>query len=518
MEETIQKGSKIIVRIIVTILMVMYAFLSIISIIGTTHIDMDLNGYREYAVLQMDHLLITVLLAAIFLAAIILIDHFIGIEKIDTSKLGKGVILFAVAVGFVWMLMIQGHPLDDQSIVQRSAANFIAGDYSALQHGEYLNRFPHQLGIVFIFEGVYRIFGPENYQAIMVINIILAAGILNNLFHILKMITEDKKAHNMYWIMAAGCFQLMFYTFFVYGTIIGLFFATGGMYLIMKYFNTGKYRYYVLAFLALGISVMAKSNFQIFVLASFLVFLFTSIKEKRYKEIALSFVLLITLCSPNIAKAYYAEKSGMEIEKGASASLYIAMGLQEGDKENACGAGGWYNAYNVITLNAAGMDYDKADEMAKENISERLKEFGKNPGMAARFAFEKIATQWNEPTFQTFWMVTVRDNHGELSTPAKSLLTGKVNTVVQKYMKIYLLFMWLGNLVYYYVNRKKNDIWKIFMGVAVIGGFAFHFFWEGKALYIMPYFVISMVAGSQGLLIFVEYLEKNLIEKIKKAV
>lgn len=510
MQTVIDKCSKIIIKIIIWILIAIYGSLSILSIIGTTHIDMTLNRFREFAIFETDNWLITLALFVIFLAIIILIDYIVGIENINTRKLQRGSIVFFITVGVIWVLMMRGYPIDDQGIVQRSAAEFIAGNYSSLEKGQYLYKFPHQLGITFIFECIYRIFGSENYQAIMILNVVMSAGILNNLYKILSMHSDKNKVRNMYWIMATGCIPLAFYAFFTYGTIIGLYFATSGFYLLMRYYESGKCRYYIWGFLALALAVIAKSNFQIFLIATFLVMLFASIKDKKYNRIIMAFLLLIALASPNLIKGYYEQTSGIEASKGTPATLFIAMGLQEGDKENGCGADGWYNAYNSTTMNAVECDYDKANGIGKENIVARIEKFAENPAMAVSFAFEKIVTQWNEPTFQTFWMLKIRDNHDELSEVAASLLYGEANKVLQKYMKIYMIFMWLGSFVYYYVNRKEMDIWKLLTGVIVIGGFIFHLFWEGKALYIMPYFVMSLVASSQGVLVLVDWIEKKL--------
>ena len=513
MQKTITKASQLIIKIITILLIVIYAYLSIQSIIGTTQIDMNLNNFKEYAYFKVDNILLTLFLFSIFLAIIILIDYTVGIEKLSTTKLQYGVIIAFFAISMLWLLMIQGRPVDDQYIVQLSASEFIDGNYDSMAHGEYLYRSKHQLGIVFIFECIYRIFGSENYQAIMVLNSVLAAGVLNNLYQILTFLTKDKKVHNMYWIMTAGCIQFAFYTFFVYGTIIGLFFMTGGIYLLMKYFHVGQYRYYIGGFLALAFAIISKSNFQIFLIAIFLVMLFAAIKEFRVKEIILSFVLLLTLFSPNLIVAHYEKRSGIELGNGTPASLFIAMGLQEGDKENACGADGWYNAYNAITMNSVDYDYDAANEIGSENIKNRLEEFRKNPKTAFQFAFEKQATQWAEPTFQTFWMVTIRDNHGNLSNMAESIVSGNINTVLQKYMKVYLIFMWIGCFIYYFVKRKELDIWHLLTGIVVLGGFLFHFFWEGKALYIMPYFVMSLFAACQGILYLINWIEKKFLSQ-----
>ena len=114
MQKTITKASQLIIKIITILLIVIYAYLSIQSIIGTTQIDMNLNNFKEYAYFKVDNILLTLFLFSIFLAIIILIDYTVGIEKLSTTKLQYGVIIAFFAISMLWMLMIQGRPVDDQ--------------------------------------------------------------------------------------------------------------------------------------------------------------------------------------------------------------------------------------------------------------------------------------------------------------------------------------------------------------------------------------------------------------------
>ena len=155
----------------------------------------------------------------------------------------------------------------------------------------------------------------------------------------------------------------------------------------------------------------------------------------------------------------------------------------------------------------AGRDSEKASEIAGENISERLSEFKSKPLEFVDFAKNKITTQWCEPTFQTFWMLQAMDNHAEWSKVAESIEKGKANKIIFVIMKLYLIFIWLGNLAYLIAKRKQLTIWNLLLQVAVLGGFIFHFLWEGKALYIMPYYVISFVAGVQGMYMLYEKIK-----------
>ena len=49
------------------------------------------------------------------------------------------------------------------------------------------------------------------------------------------------------------------------------------------------------------------------------------------------------------------------------------------------------------------------------------------------------------------------DNHAEWSKVAKSIEKGKVNKIIFVIMKLYLIFIWLGNLAYLIAKRKQLE-------------------------------------------------------------
>ena len=187
--------------------------------------------------------------------------------------------------------------------------------------------------------------------------------------------------------------------------------------------------------------------------------------------------------------------------------MLYSHGIAEGYKELGCGVDGWYNAYNLTTFVNAGRDSEKASEIAGENISERLSEFKSKPLEFVDFAKNKITTQWCEPTFQTFWMLQAMDNHAEWSKVAKSIEKGKANKnhIRNNETISYIYLAWKPCIPY--SKRKQLTIWNLLLQVSVLGGFIFHFLWEGKALYIMPYYVISFVAGVQGMYMLYEKIK-----------
>ena len=62
-----------------------------------------------------------------------------------------------------------------------------------------------------------------------------------------------------------------------------------------------------------------------------------------------------------------------------------------------------------------------------------------------------------------------------------------------------VLLIWLGNAIFYCRKQKTISIEQLLLGIIFLGGFIFHLFWEAKALYIMPYFILSIISGVQGI-------------------
>lgn len=393
MNEIINKTGNVIQKIIWGILVAMFGILSIFNILGTTKIDMKVNNYKEYAEYSLNNILMIILYVVTIFAILYIIDRYTKLLKMDTKKFAKIATIYVIAIGIAYIVMARAYPISDQSVVQRIASSFLDGDYSELTGEGYLVAYPQQLGIISIIQIIYYIFGKDNHIAIMLFNVLAMAGIFNMLYKILTKMTDNIRIHNLYWVMVFGCFPLIFYCFFVYGTIFGLFFSLVGFYNLILAKENGKILNFVISFLAFCMGTISKSNCLIFVIAAVLVTLFYGIKEQKLKYVVFSIILMGALMAPKCVNLYYAKKANVTISKGVPAKCFIAMGLQKGTKELGCGTDGWYNAYNLITFTNAGRDSEKASEIAGENISERLSEFKSKPLEFVDFAKNKITTQ-----------------------------------------------------------------------------------------------------------------------------
>ncbi|MEI3525159.1 MAG: hypothetical protein V8Q27_02735 [Eubacteriales bacterium] len=193
--------------------------------------------------------------------------------------------------------------------------------------------------------------------------------------------------------------------------------------------------------------------------------------------------------------AFYEHRSGIPIESGMPKSLWVAMGMQEGER-----AEGWYNGFNFDTYVNSDCDPVVSDAMAREAITESLQHFQKDPVYAARFYLRKTLSQWNEPTYEALWVNQFHS--GDFSTIVQSIYEGKLYRVLSEYMNLFQLLVFAAVFAGLLIGRKGEKRWQLtelFLPMVILGGFFFHTIWEAKSQYIFPYFVCMLPGAAAGL-------------------
>ena len=82
-------------------------------------------------------------------------------------------------------------------------------------------------------------------------------------------------------------------------------------------------------------------------------------------------------------------------------------------------------------------------------------------GTAVRFFVEKIASQWNNPTFQSLWYYNVREAMIERSPWVESVINGtgaRVLCTIANYLQSFFLFGNLSYLVYRWKKIKLDEL------------------------------------------------------------
>ena len=205
--------------------------------------------------------------------------------------------------------------------------------------------------------------------------------------------------------------------------------------------------------------------------------------------------MVLTVILSRSLTAFYEHRSGIPIESGMPKSLWVAMGMQEGER-----AEGWYNGFNFDTYVNSDCDPVVSDAMAREAITESLQHFQKDPAYAARFYLKKTLSQWNEPTYEALWVNQFHS--GDFSTIVQSIYEGKLYRVLSEYMNLFQLLVFAAVFAGLLIGRKGEKRWQLtelFLPMVILGGFFFHTIWEAKSQYIFPYFVCMLPGAAAGL-------------------
>ncbi len=481
------------------------AFLTLISMIFRSYID---GTYQEIIYYRKDNILLAVFFLALMAVLVRLgIQKGLFVKMPEKTLLGI-LLLYTALVSGVWAYASHSYPVADQKSVLECVEGLIHGNYECMTYKGYLQYNRHQVGITAFYEIFTRIFtgGKVNYQAIYGLNTLMITGIFWELYRITKKLTDKKEIIMIELFLSFGMFQLMFYSTFIYGLIPGLFFALAGILFLFRLLKNGHWYDGILMALFLAIAVVLKSNYLIFVIAVGIILLGKTISEK--KPVYLLFVLLILVGFTGLngtAQKTYEVRTGMEFGDTIPNSAYLAMGMQE-----SAMAPGWFNGYNHVTYRNNGYDAQATDRIAKAYIAERVGEFAENPLDCLKFYYYKIVSQWNEVTYESFWISHNENNHTqELSGIVKDLYNGKLHLLMEAVMNLYQLLLFAGTLGMAWKMRKNKDLSKVILLLCILGGFLFHILWEGKSQYIISYFPLMLPCGAIGIYELVQRKERK---------
>ena len=152
----------------------------------------------------------------------------------------------------------------------------------------------------------------------------------------------------------------------------------------------------------------------------------------------------------------------------------------------------------------------------KEDLEDTINKFKKDPKYTVQFFYEKIVSQWNNPTFQSFWINKARatGTGKEKAAIVKSVNgTGMVNKVISEYMNVIQSIILFGATVFVIINFKKNNGKQLIFAIMFIGGFLFHMVWEAKCQYTITYFVLLIPYSVRGYLQLSNIIDKKLKSK-----
>ena len=490
-----EKTSSIFRKIIIWIGLVIVTFLTVTSFFQKCSFHWDETGQvlPEMIYYEKNHFWI---LGVLTLVLVFGLKKYQGWKSWSLKKMELLFFFSVIIVSIVWIAVSAPVPVADDMMVLQSAEEIACGNYASLMAGGYLYSFTHQLGIVFILEKIYVVFGTYTVWIFRIGNVTALCLIYLCFIKSERYMNFSEEAKKISIICMAGFIVPIFYTTFVYGNTIGLSFSIWAIYYLLKYLEDHKIKN-VIIMIALAVTACVfKTNYIIPMLASVIILLLNGIQKKRWINVLICLALFgCNIGAQTGIEKYYEQKIGAELG-GTSKILWVTMGTEEGPF-----ASGWYNLSLGEMLNESQESKEKQTEVAIEHIKNSAQQFKTGERNVAGFYYRKIVSQWNEPTFEALWINYHQQNQyeGKMGTVLQSVYKGKLNYLIRNWMNWWHIVILLFSMIGLWSMIKNDTYGQCALILTVIGGFFFHILWEGKSQYIWTYYILLIPFCALGI-------------------
>lgn len=432
---------------------------------------------------------------------------FARLIKSHGDTIFKIAFVIMIAAFGMWILMTRFWYFGDMEKVYQYAGMINDGDFSGWLPGGYPYMWSQQNGLILFVSVLLRFFDKDtSYIVFYFINLFFYGVMIVSFYSSLKTLFKDKKIYIVQTFMLLFYFPYGFFITLLYGDVIGFSLGCAAIALLLRYFASGKTVNIVLSCVCMILSVVFKQNELIlFVGAAILLIYDCLIKFEKKKLAVCGIYIILAIAGFGLPKAIIEQAGGIEINGGNSKWANIAMGIQECDK-----APGWYNCYEEEVFAANNYDGEATAAEAKQNFAERLRYFSQNPGYAWEFMNKKLASEWNNPTFEGFHIQNWRGSMIELPGFVKSTINdgGKINIILIYILDICQSIVLFGVLMYL-IGTDEKDLRKLLFVILFIGGFLFFSMWEAKCRYTIPFYLMLIPYAWPGYRIFVIRGEKS---------
>ena len=518
-KEIMQKLPNFFVKVIAVVFFILMGLNTLLVLTKTAIFPKD---YQETLFYENDNAILNIIFLIIFSIVILILARYFK-KIISVKRLVLIVMIYSFIISILFAILRRDYVQFDPFNVIDQANNFIRGNYSGLEKGNnYLYIYSHQITTVFIFQIILSLFGRATF-ILYIMQSFSISFIIFMLYKISNILFEDEDTNYLVVILSALCFPLVFYVAFVYGILPGMFLTLVAYYYFIKYTKQKEWYLLVVSAISINIAILFIGNNMIHMIAIFAAAIIYFIRKKDKKILAfiLSCLFLMT-ASKSIIYNYYEVTSQKEIAPGVPKITWIAMGMQEGDRE-----AGWWNRFNYDIMPEEDFDAERITEISKDSIKQRLTVFRNNPRYAFDFYERKYENQFIEPSFQSLLVTAPQRNFDNETTLEKvkdffikQIYFNETHHVLMFIMKVFQVFVYSFSFIFAVnIFRKKEEVLTI-IPVAFIGGTLFHMIWEAKSRYVFPYFVFLIPVAAYGLIIFrnkiIEY-KKTKEEKNEKS-
>lgn len=413
-----------------------------------------------------------------------------------------------------WVSVVPYRMEGDQAIVWQAAEYALKGDFIMHSFGGQMFIYPQQQGLAFLYEILFRLTGSTSRQMIGYVNASLAPLTLFFGYLCVKEMAGTKASIRFLPFMML-CLPYIIYSPYVYGDIPSISLSFVLMWAILKFTNTLRYRYAVLACIVAAIALICRKNVWIFLVGVLIGLAYHTWQKWNLKPIVLAIcIVLAASFSMTGIKQFNGMRSGYPVSEGMPAVLWLAMGLQYSDH-----GAGYYNNYSKEVYQKAQFDREQAAAIGMQEVKDRIKVFMEYPDQCSLFFRAKMKSQWNDPLFESVKFTgTFRDvDMNEVPAIVLDIYRGEAKVTLEKICSMMMLviyfFAMIGVAFRYF---KKRPIVEDIPLIVFVGGFLFSIFWEAKARYMFPYFVLLHLYAAYGLTDVTEVIKVRVLKLLGK--
>lgn len=504
--------------IVLGLFLVVNVWLFLLSIFSTSKMTTDASEHTYYIG---DH----VWLHLIILICLVTATYFL-VKKNVFSRINRyltendkafikirNICLIIIGIsGAAWVLLTQSNAGADQYYVLNAARGLRNGDYSAFRYNGYIAKYTNQIGLLFIEYLAGFLVGDYNYLFWQLLNVVMIVFTYKMFSDILGLLKLPRIASILTIILGILFFPWTLYSVFIYGNVAGLFFASAAfkytMFFINECENNDNFRisYIVITAVSMMMSVMVKNNYLIFMIALILYTIAETLRHKNIQIILITCAVIAGFAIQAVVPKLVVEKiSGCSLGSGASSWTWIAMGLHPSDSNVY--ADGWYSGRIAAFYENNDYDTKKEAEASKAEIKGYIDTYKSDHKAFTSFLSKKVASQWNNPDFQCFWITNVRSSDIEKSPIISDILSLKGSTPFIAFLNIMQSIILFGSMLYA-LDALIGGAFasSTVLPLTFIGGFIFHLFWEGKCQYTLPYFMLLLPLSITGFYIMAKKL------------
>lgn len=468
------------------------------------------SDYQETFYYTQDNTILNILFLMMFSIALFFLSKYIK-RIIGIKRFVLLAMIYLFLVSLLFAILRRDYVQYDPFNVIDQASNFLRNNYTGLEKGNnYLYIYSHQITTVFMFQIFFAIFGRVTF-ILYLVQCFSISYILFILYKISNILFDNEDTNYITVILTLFNFPLIFYVAFIYGTLPGMFLTLLSFYHFIKYSKSKQWYDLVISLISINLAILLIGNNLINMLAIFAVTVIYLINKFDKKLLIFMIASLVFMTgAKSTIENYYEVVSKQDIPQGVNKISWIAMGMQEGDRE-----AGWWNSFNYDIMTEEDYDNERVVEISKKSISQRLNVFRNNPKYAIDFYVRKYENQFIEPTFQSLLITAPQKDVEEGNTfieiknkLLQELYFGTTNKILFNVMKVMQIFIYLFTMIFGLITFKKKELNYLIIPIAFIGGTLFHMIWEAKSRYIFPYFIFLIPLAAYGFVI-----TKNIVIK-----